>query len=368
MTAPATASVRLVRVSPDDGVATSAWPQGKLCVTTAGRVFQGFNRGSAHVSADKAPVLTWSDDAGATWSEPLTIGTVEPHARGTDCWALGVDADDVLWAIVRGRGATSAVGDTAHTLWSSADAGLSWSRRLELPVEQDGFVPELFHDLCLAGGRMVSGYHFADSSRLGFMFFDPSDPVGTFEAVDVVPDGGPICGHCEPTIAWDASAARIVGGLRSQAAGIPTQFFELRPDGTGFARWPAPDTVLYSPLPVAVRGDVFAAALGERFTTGEVSLWLGTRAAFDARGVAGWTRHELAQALEAPVAGASESGVPALAFVGDDLLVTWSAERADGSSAVFAARLELGSMDDATRSARESDDAESRVVRPGGSS
>ncbi|GAA5196440.1 sialidase family protein [Microbacterium jejuense] len=350
MTAPAPAAVRVVQVSRDDGFATNAWPQGKLCVTTTGRVFQGFNRGSAHVSADKAPVVAWSDDVGETWSAPAPIGTLEPHARGTDCWALGVDADDVLWAIVRGRGATNAVGDTAHTLWSSADAGLSWSRRLELPPEQDGFVPELFHDLCLADGRMVSGYHFAGSSRLGFVFFDPSDPVGTLEVVDVVPDGGPAGEHCEPTFAWDASAARIVGGLRSQAPGIPTQFFELRTDGTGFARWPAPDTVPFSPLPVAVRGDVFAAATGERFTTGEVTLWLGTRTAFDARGVSGWTQRELARALAAPVAGSSEAGVPALAFVGDALLVTWSAESAEGSSVVCAARLEPASKDAAPRS------------------
>lgn len=338
------------RVSPSTSFATNAWPQGKTCVSSTGRIYQGYNRSSGHGATDTKPLITHTDDLGTSWSTPVVLVPGETNARGTDCFALGIDADDTLWAIVRSRGATNAVGVSKHTLYSSTDAGSTWTARLVLSgVQQGGFVPELFHDMEYVDGRMYSGYHFAASSRLGFLSFNPADPAGSVTTFDVVGHADaayPPVTYCEPTITWDQAAGKIIGGLRTQkATGAPTQFYSMNPDGSGFARWNAPETFVYSPLPVKVVGDTVAALVIERYGACTMALWVGSRAQFHAKNTAspGFRSVKLGALGGAPIAGSTEMGVQDLAVVGSKLVLSWSFEMDDGSSKVFLGVIDFGS-------------------------
>ncbi len=339
------------RVSPATSYATNAWPQGKTCVSSTGRVYQGYNRSSGHGASDTKPLITRSDDLGATWSAPVVLVPGESNARGTDFFALGIDDADTLWAIVRSRGATNAVGTTRHTLYSSIDGGASWTSRLVLDaVQQGGFVPELFHDMERVGGRMLSGFHFAGSSRLGFLSFDPSDPVGTATTFDVVSDGNaayPPVTYCEPTITWDPVAGKVIGGLRTQkTSGAPTQFYSMNPDGTGFARWNAPEGFVYSPLPVKIIGDTVYALVIERYGACTMALWIGDRAQFHAKNTASpvFRGIRLGAMGGAPISGSTEMGVQDLAVVGSTLVLSWSFEANDGSSKVLLGAIDFGAQ------------------------
>ncbi|MEI3844602.1 MULTISPECIES: sialidase family protein [Microbacterium] len=343
---PLTMAVR--RVSPATSFPTNAWPQGKTSVSSTGRIYQGYNRSSGHGATDTKPLVTFSDDLGATWSTPVVIVPGESNARGTDCFALGVDAGNTLWAIIRSRGATNAVGTTRHTLYSSVDGGVSWASRVVLDaVQQGGFVPELFHDLELVGDRMMSGFHFAGSSRLGFLTFDPADPVASLAFFDVVGDGNaayPPVTYCEPTITWDPVAGRVVGGLRTQkATGAPTQFYSMNPDGSGFARWNAPEGFAYSPLPVEIVGETVYALIVERYGSCRMALWIGDRSQFHAKNTASPVFRSIALGTMGgtPISGSTEMGVPDLASVGSTLVLSWSFEADDGSSKVLLGTIDL---------------------------
>lgn len=340
------------RVSPATAFATNAWPQGKTCVSSTGRIYQGYNRSSGHGATDTKPLITRTDDLGASWSTPVVLVAGETNARGTDCFALGIDATDTLWAIVRSRGATNAVGVTKHTLYSSTDAGATWAMRLVLSgVQQGGFVPELFHDMEYVDGRMYTGFHFAASSRLGFLSFDPADPAGTVTTFDVVADGNaayPPVTYCEPTITWDQAAGKIIGGLRTQkTTGAPTQFYSMNLDGSGFARWNAPESFVYSPLPVKIIGDTVAALVIERYGACTMALWVGSRTQFHAKNTASpaFRSVRLGALGGAPISGSTEMGVQDLAVVGTKLVLSWSFEMNDGSSKVLLGVIDFGAAD-----------------------
>ena len=338
------ASLAVTAVPVPAGRATNSWPQGKLAARASGSLVLGLNSGTAHISTDKDPMVSISDDGGCSWTTPAPIVTGENNARGTDAWALGVDDQDVLWAIVRSRGATNAVGTTRHTLYRSTD-GIAWSAQLVLDaVQQGGFVPELFHDLEFVAGRMVTGYHFAASSRLGFAGFDPSDPAGTFDWIDVIAHGDPSnppVTWCEPTISWDRVGGRIIGGLRTQlASGAPTQLYEMGENLSGFARWAAPESVRYSPLPVVRVGDVVHGVLMDRLTTGRLTLWSSPVEGFDSHDASTMTPVRIGDLLPAPITGSSEAGVPAMTVAGDVVHIAFAVEYADGSSRVYTARFD----------------------------
>lgn len=337
------------RVSPSTSFPTNAWPQGKTCVASTGRIYQGYNRSSGHGGSDTKPLITRSDDGGATWSTPVVIVPGESNARGTDYFALGVDSSDVLWAIIRSRGASNAVGVSKHTLYSSSDGGTTWTSRLVLnAVQQGGSVPELFHDLEYVNGRMMSGFHFAASSRLGFVSFDPADPTGTLTSVDVVSDGDaafPPVTYCEPTLTWDPVAGKVVGGLRTQkSSGAPAQFYSMNPDGSAFTRWNAPESFVYSPLPVKMIGETVVALLIERYGSCAMVLWTGTRAQFYAKNTASpsFRSVRLGAMGGAPISGSTEMGVQDLAVSGSTLLLSWSFEADDGSSKVLMGAIDFG--------------------------
>lgn len=340
------------RVSPTTPFATNAWPQGKTCVSSSGRIYQGYNRSSGHGATDTKPLITRSDDLGASWSTPVVLVPGESNARGTDCFALGIDALDTLWAIVRSRGAHNAVGTTRHTLYSSSDGGSTWASRLVLDaVQQGGFVPELFHDMEFVNGRMMSGFHFAGSSRLGFFSFDPADPVATASTFDVVSDGNaayPPVTYCEPTLTWDAAAGKVIGGLRTQkTSGAPSQFYSMNADGTAFARWNAPESFVYSPLPVKIIGDTVYALIIERYGACTMALWMGDRTQFHAKNTASPTFRsvKLGAMGGTPISGSTEMGVQDLAVVGSTLVLAWSFEADSGSSKVLMGSIDFGATD-----------------------
>ena len=337
------------RVSPTTTFATNAWPQGKTCVSSTGRIYQGYNRSSGHGATDTKPLIAYSDDLGATWSTPVVLVPGESNARGTDCFALGIDAADTLWAVVRSRGATNAVGTTRHTLYSSADSGNTWTSRLVLSaVQQGGFVPELFHDMEYVNGRMLTGFHFAGSSRLGFFSFDPADPVATTSMFDVVADGNaayPPVTYCEPTITWDPAAGKVIGGLRTQkTTGAPAQFYQMNPDGSGFTRWNCPESFVYSPLPVKVIGETVIALMIERYGSCTMALWTGDRTQFYAKNTTSpaFRSTRLGALGGAPISGSTEMGVQDLAVVGSKLILSWSFEADDGSSKVLMGTIDYG--------------------------
>lgn len=332
-------AVRIGRVTrrQKTGYNLNSWPQGKLCIDSNGRIYCGYNSAPSHGGAGTVPVLTYSDDDGVTWSAPIKVVTGENYARGTDWWSLGVDSDNHLWGIVRSRGATNQVGVTFYNLYKSTDSGASWVNVGEISsvtqtISDVEYVPELFHDMCFipTTGRMVTGYHFANSSRVGFMSFDLSDPLNTIITQDVIAHGEfSTTVYCEPTIAVEYTrnaGGTIYGGLRTQTTGNPSQLYFMNTDLTGFTRFNAPESVQYSPMTIRRINGQFILLTVERYNTGAMNLWFGTPADFYSMAASNFWKMPIGKIVDETTTGASNVGVQDMEIYGDHLYFAWSNE------------------------------------------
>ncbi|WP_234267730.1 sialidase family protein [Klebsiella pneumoniae] len=332
-------AVRIGRVTrrQKTGYNLNSWPQGKLCIDSNGRIYCGYNSAPSHGGAGTVPVLTCSDDDGVSWSDPVQIVTGENYVRGTDWWSLGVDSDNHLWGIVRSRGATNLVGVTFYNLYKSTDGGASWVKVGEISsvtqtISDVEYVPELFHDMCYipTTGRMVTGYHFANSSRVGFMSFDISDPLNTIITQDVIAHGEfSTTVYCEPTIAVEYTRnaeGTIYGGLRTQTTGNPSQLYFMNTDLTGFTRFNAPESVQYSPMTIRRINGQFILLTVERYNTGAMNLWFGTPADFYSMAASNFWKMPIGKIVDETTTGASNVGVQDMEIYGDHLYFAWSNE------------------------------------------
>ncbi|HBV3452671.1 TPA: exo-alpha-sialidase [Klebsiella pneumoniae] len=332
-------AVRIGRVTrrQKTGYNLNSWPQGKLCIDSNGRIYCGYNSAPSHGGAGTVPVLTCSDDDGVSWSDPVQIVTGENYARGTDWWSLGVDSDNHLWGIVRSRGATNLVGVTFYNLYKSTDGGASWVKVGEISsvtqtISDVEYVPELFHDMCYipTTGRMVTGYHFANSSRVGFMSFDISDPLNTIITQDVIAHGEfSTTVYCEPTIAVEYTRnaeGTIYGGLRTQTTGNPSQLYFMNTDLTGFTRFNAPESVQYSPMTIRRINGQFILLTVERYNTGAMNLWFGTPADFYSMAASNFWKMPIGKIVDETTTGASNVGVQDMEIYGGHLYFAWSNE------------------------------------------
>ncbi|WP_232689445.1 sialidase family protein [Klebsiella quasipneumoniae] len=334
-------AVRVGRVTrrQKTGYNLNSWPQGKLCIDSNGRIYCGYNSAPSHGGSGTVPMLTRSDDDGVSWSDPIQIVTGENYARGTDWWSLGVDGDDNLWGIVRSRGANNRVGVTFYNLYKSTDGGTSWVKIGEISsvtqvISDIAYVPELFHDMCYipSTGRMVTGYHFANSSRVGFMSFNISDPLNTIVTQDVISHGEmSSTTYCEPTIAVDYTqnpAGIVYGGLRTQISGasFPSQLYFMNVDMTGFTRFNAPESVQYSPMAIRRINGQFILLTVERYNTGAMNLWFGTPTDFYGMAPSNFWKMPIGKIVDEVTVGASNVGVQDMEIHGDKLYFAWSSE------------------------------------------
>ncbi|HEJ7283133.1 TPA: hypothetical protein SMF87_004585 [Serratia marcescens] len=337
------------RVTKDSGFLVNGWPQGKSCADTTGRIYQGFNRGSSHVSNDKLPVVAFSDDMGKTWSEPVAVVTGKVNARGTDAWALGVDDQDRPWTIVRNRGASNAVGSTYYEIYRSDDRGVTWTLvgRID-QITQSGNVPELFHDLEFMNGRFYTAYHFASSSRVGFLSFSPDNPLTTMVNVDVISHGDPAYPAnttvlCEATITADPSkdggGVWLFGGLRTQVSTTPPKMYFIKGDLTGFEMFDAPESVRLSPVPVKRVGDQMIALMMERYNTGQSNLWIGSATDFYLKQAANFYKVDLGKMLRTPIPsnGSTNQGVQDMVAVNGTIFLSWAQQFENGDTDIYCA-------------------------------
>lgn len=334
---------RITRVA-YTGFALNSWPQGKMKLDSQGRVYVGYNSSPAHGGPGAVPVIKWSDDNGATWSRPVYLVTGEGKARGTDWWALGVDNSDVLWGIVRSRGATNQVGDTVHNIYKSEDRGVSWVKVGPInSVTQNSagvdYVPELYSDMAFIDGSMITGYHFASSSRVGFLKFSTSDPLGTLTNADVIEDGAySKLIYCEPTIAIDfeKSATGVVyGGLRTQTTTNPAKLYYMNPDLTGFTMFDSPDSIQYSPMTIRRSNGKFVLLTVERFNTGVMNLWFCNPTDFYSGATSNFWKMKIGQIIKQTITGASNVGVQAMEANGEFVYMAWSNETDNTYSDTF---------------------------------
>lgn len=332
-------AVRVGRVTrrQKTGYNLNSWPQGKLCIDSNGRIYCGYNSAPSHGGSGTVPMLTRSDDDGVSWSDPIQIVTGENYARGTDWWSLGVDGDDNLWGIVRSRGANNRVGVTFYNLYKSTDGGTSWMKIGEISsvtqvISDIAYVPELFHDMCYipSTGRMVTGYHFANSSRVGFMSFNISDPLNTIVTQDVIAHGEfSTLKYCEPTIAVEYTRnaeGTIYGGLRTQDNAYPSQLYFMNTDLTGFTRFDAPESVQYCPMTIRRINGQFVLLTIERYNTGAMNLWFCTPTDFYNMESSNFWKMPIGKIVDELTVGASNVGVQDMEIHGDNLYFAWSSE------------------------------------------
>lgn len=332
-------AVRIGRVTrrQKTGYNLNSWPQGKLCIDSNGRIYCGYNSASSHGGRGTLPVLTYSDDDGLSWSDPVYVVTGENYARGTDWWSLGVDGDNNLWGIVRSRGATNQAGVTFYNLYKSTDRGVRWDTVGEISsvtqtINDVEYMPELFHDMCYVPttGRMITGFHFANSSRVGFMSFDVTNPLNTIITTDVIAHGEfPSTVYCEPTIAVEYTrntAGTIYGGIRTQTTDNPSQLYFMNTDMTGFTRFDAPESVQFSPMAIRRINGQFILLTVERYSTGAMNLWFGTPAGFYSKTASDFWKMPIGKIVKEQVTGASNVGVQDMEIFGDKLYFTWSHE------------------------------------------
>ena len=332
-------AVRIGRVTrrQNTGYNLNSWPQGKLCIDSNGRIYCGYNSAPSHGGAGTVPMIKYSDDDGVTWSNPVRVVTGENYARGTDWWSLGVDDENKLWGIVRSRGASNLVGVTVYNLYTSVDSGITWTKIGSIPnvtqtIADAVYVPELFHDMCYipSTGRMITGYHFANSSRVGFMSFDISDPLNTIITQDVIAHGEfSSTVYCEPTIAVEYnrnSEGTIYGGLRTQTTGNPSQLYFMNTDLTGFTRFNAPESVQYSPMAIRRINGQFVLLTIERYNTGAMNLWFGAPADFYSMATSNFWKMPIGKIVKETITGASNVGVQDMEIYGDNIYFAWSHE------------------------------------------
>lgn len=332
-------AVRVGRVTrrQKTGYNLNSWPQGKLCIDSNGRIYCGYNSAPSHGGSGTVPMITCSDDDGVSWSDPVQIVTGENYARGTDWWSLGVDGDNNLWGIVRSRGANNQVGVTFYNLYKSTDGGTSWVKVGEISsvtqvINDVSYVPELFHDMCYipTTGRMVTGYHFANSSRVGFMSFDIIDPLNTIVTQDVIAHGEfSTLKYCEPTIAVEYTRntdGTIYGGLRTQDNAYPSQLYFMNADLTGFTRFDAPESVQYCPMTIRRINGQFVLLTVERYNTGAMNLWFGTPTDFYNMASSNFWKMPIGKIVDEVTVGASNVGVQDMEIHGDNLYFAWSSE------------------------------------------
>lgn len=332
-----TQTVNVTRITRHEqtGYKLNSWPQGKLCVDSLGRIYCGYNSSGSHGASNSVPMLKYSDDNGITWSNAIQIVTGESFARGTDWWSLGVDSNNTLWGIVRSRGANNQVGVTFHNIYKSTDRGLTWTKvgllsMVSQTIDGVDYVPELFHDMCYipTTGRMITGYHFASSSRVGFLSFDITDPLNTTVQQDVIAHGdlsGTI--YVEPTIAVEydrVSTGTVYGGLRTQTNAYPSQLYFMNPDLTGFTRFNAPESVQYSPMAIRRTNGQFILLTIERYNTGTMNLWFGSPTDFYNQNSAGFYKMKIGQIVKEQIVGSSNVGVQDMEIMGEDVLMAWS--------------------------------------------
>lgn len=313
----------------------NSWVQGKAKANSLGHLMFGHNRASSHGNTDTRAYTQRSEDGGKTWSDAEMVVDGRP-GKAADCFAYGIDHLDREWFIIRHRGANNAVGTTAHELFIRVDGVLTSHGELS-EITQDGFVPELFHDLTFVGGRMLSFFHFAGSSRVGIISIDATDPA-TRTYVDVIPHASvtfPAATLVEGTLCHDPVAGKLIGGLRTQSAGHAPRWFHINPDLTGFVMFNAPETVLYNPWSFAIVGRQAFTMSIERFTTGVVRLWTVPLDDFYAGVTANAFSIQLGDIIDTPLVGSSETGVPHLVAVGDIVHFGFSHERADGYSHIY---------------------------------
>lgn len=342
-----TQSLLVSRVTKNTGFTLNSWPQGKVCHDSTGRIYVGYNHASAHGSSDQLCALRYSDDEGKTWSDTIEPIASEGKARGSDWWALGCDSADHLWGIIRSRGTNNAQGVTAHNIYMSTDRGVTWSKIGEIPLTQTisgtQYVPELYHDLLYYNGRMYTGYHFSNSSRMGFLSFDISDPLNTITTFDAIADGAyPTTKLVEPTLGIDLvqdGTGYIYGGIRTQDTAYPSKFYFMRPDFSGFTMYNAPENVIYSGVVVKRINGMMVALFIERYNTGTMNLWFGTPSDFYSSSVASFYKMKIGQILNSaiPSGNSTNVGVQGMDVIGNNLVMAWSTEDEAGNSDTFFA-------------------------------
>lgn len=345
-----THTLTVSRATRNTGYLVNGWPQGKTCTDSTGRIYQGWNHASGHGVSDAVSAVAWSDDMGVTWSKPVDIVKGKVNARGTDFFALGVDDSDHLWAIVRNRGTSNAVGSTYHELYKSTDRGASWVligviSVVTQTISAVEMVPELFHDFVFSNGTMFTGYHFNASSRLGILSFDINDPMNTFAQHDLFSHGDAAYPTattlCELTLGVDKAVGvnYLYGGIRTQNTAFPAKYFYLRDDFTEFTYFDAPESVRYSPMPIKRIGNLFVGLTMERYSTGVMNLWFCSPADFYSGATAKFYKMKIGQALRTPISssGSTNQGVQSMEVVGEYIYLAWAQQAENTSTDIYCA-------------------------------
>ena len=124
-------------------------------------------RGQAVESLDYASYLTWSDDSGASWSEPITLfeDPVQPSSHGAK-YSLLRDGTTLLAFVTRynreGREEegilsreTFGYTELDYLLTRSTDEGRTWSPLSEVTLPLEGAMEPCHHIVELQDGRWL---------------------------------------------------------------------------------------------------------------------------------------------------------------------------------------------------------------------
>ncbi|QPX75370.1 putative tailspike protein [Serratia phage vB_SmaS_Opt-148] len=323
----------------------SSWPQGKMRKNSKGVIYQGYNNTTSHGGSGMIPRIKYSEDNGKTWSDGYTVDVIPGKARGTDHWAIGVDGSDNLYSIVRARGATNKLGDTDHRLYKSTDSGKSWSYVKSLnyvtqKIGADDFVPELYHDMLYFDGYFYTGYHFANSSRLGVLKFNPLSPDTDYQEYEFIAHGEmSTTTLVEINIDYDPFARKFYGGIGTQSDSVPARLFYVNTDMSSLKMFDAPYSVKFNVMAVKRCGDYVYYTTIERFNTGEMKVFATYKNNYYSGDNTKFFSFNIGKIISKKPSGASNVGVQSMVEVNGDLLLSFGTQDNNDNSLVYVAKI-----------------------------
>jgi hypothetical protein len=328
----------------DGPYGVNSWPQGKMCIDTSGRIYVGFNSANGHPASNSVCYTTFTDDGGMTWSpaKPVKVNT-GGYSNGMGGWGLGVDNNRRLYATILNRGNSQAVGVSNHELYISDDFGVTWTLVGQISeITQDGYVPTLFHDMEQVGDKMVTGFHFDDNKRVGLLSISIADPtVRTF--VDIVPPAAGSPDWVEVTLCYDSVNNKIIGALRAQQAASVTQLFFINTDFTGYQQWTAAQTIRFSPCPIKIVGDKIVYSLIERYSVGNIFIFIGNLSDFYLKSNVSTYSIEIGRIIATPISTSTstDNGVADMVVNGSMVYLAFASERDATHSSLYFSSFDL---------------------------
>lgn len=314
---------RLVRVT-SRHERYASWPQGKLYFCDAGlRLI--YNAGTTHSSQDLAVYERTSADGGLSWSDRRLVAPSDPaFSRGVTAWAAGQDESGVEYVILRCRGANfsprhpeAAPEGTEHRLLLRRPGETAW-RSAAISWPYGGDVPVLYHGfLAHPSSGFDAFWHLPDLSAVGGLRFSHGQMSHARFDLDPQP-----MGLCEAT-AVRTREGGVLGFFRVQNPDATPPLWRSDDAYQGLQLCAGPPGAPYlGPIAIGLLADgrVLAASCSRH---GQVVLRLHLAPASPMYAAhSDWAELDLVR-MASLHAGASGTGVPALALRGGRLVVAF---------------------------------------------